>query len=56
MRSLLLRSLLLGMLVIPFIAARDPKPMRGLKRAVLYFVAFNIWSMLALRFLYSRLS
>jgi hypothetical protein len=56
MRILLLVTVLLAVLMIPIGAARDPNPVRGLKRAVLLFLAFNVLYMLALRFLYSRLS
>ena len=52
MRDLILRSMLIAVLVIPFIAARDPHPRRGLTKAVVWFVVFNLFYMLALRFLY----
>jgi hypothetical protein len=56
MRSLLLQSLMLAILVIPILAARDVRPRRGLKKALVWFVAFSLVYTLALRFLYSRLS
>ena len=56
MRSLLLQSLMLATLAIPIIAARDASPLRGLKKALVWFVGFSVWYTLALRFLYSRLS
>ena len=56
MRNLVLRSLILAMLPIPFIAARDPHPHRALRKALLLFVGFNVLYMLALRFLYPVLS
>lgn len=56
MRDLLLRSVFLALFVIPIIAAREPNPMRGLKKALAWFVGFNLLYMLALRFLYPHLS
>lgn len=56
MRSLLLQSLMLALLVIPIIAARDARPLRGLKKALVWFVGFSLLYALALRFLYPRLS
>jgi hypothetical protein len=48
--------MLLALLVIPVVAARDPRPVRGLKKAFVWFVTFNLFYMLALRFLYPSLS
>jgi hypothetical protein len=56
MRSLLLQSLMLAVLVIPIIAARDASPLRGLKKALAWFVGFSFLYTLALRFLYPHLS
>jgi hypothetical protein len=56
MRSVLLQSLMLAILLIPIIAARDPRPWRGLKKAMIWFLAFSLWYAVALRFLYPRLS
>lgn len=56
MRGILLQSMMLGLLIIPLVAARDPRPWRGLKRGVAWFVAFNVLYMLALRFIYPSLS
>jgi hypothetical protein len=56
MRTLLLRSVIFALLTIPFIAARDPNPVRGLKKALALFIAFNALYMLALRFIYPHLS
>lgn len=56
MRDLLLRSVMLAMLIIPFVAAREPQPMRALKKAFAWFVGFNLLYMLALRFIYPHLS
>ena len=56
MRNLVVRSLILALLTIPFIAAREAHPRRALKKALLLFVGFNLLYMLALRFLYPVLS
>lgn len=56
MRDLVLRTMLFALIVIPFMAAREPNPARGLKKAIAWFVGFNLLYMLALRFVYSRLS
>lgn len=56
MRDLILRSMLVAVLAIPLVAARDPQPRRALTKAVLWFVVFNLFYMLALRFLYPVLS
>jgi hypothetical protein len=55
MRILLLVTALLAVLTIPIVAARDPNPVRGLKRALVLFLGFNLLYMFALRFIYSRL-
>jgi hypothetical protein len=56
MRSLLLQSLMLALLLIPIMAARDARPRRGLKKALVWFAGFSLVYAVALRFLYSRLS
>ena len=56
MRSVLLQSMMLALLVIPIVAARESRPLRGLKKAVVWFVAFNLFYMLALRFIYPYFS
>jgi hypothetical protein len=56
MRSLLLQSLMLALLAIPIVAARDARPLRGLKKALMWLAAFSLLYMLALRFLYPHLS
>jgi hypothetical protein len=55
MAKLLLISVILMMIVVPAIAARDPNPRRGLKRAVIWFVGYNFFYLLAVRYLYYRL-
>ena len=40
MRGPLLQSLMLALLLIPIMAARDARPRRGLKKALVWFVGF----------------
>jgi hypothetical protein len=56
MRSVLLQSLMLALLLVPILAARDARPRRGLKRAVVWLLGFSVFYAVALRFLYPRLS
>ena len=56
MRNLVLRSLLLALFVIPVAAALEPHPRRALWKALLLFAGFNLFYMLALRFLFPILS
>lgn len=56
MRSVLLQSLMLALLLLPILAARDARPRRGLKRAVVWLLGFSVFYAVALRFLYPRLS
>jgi hypothetical protein len=56
MRTLLLRSLLFAVLAIPFITAREPNPVRALKKTLAVFAGFTFLYMLALRFIYPHLS
>lgn len=56
MRSVLLQSMMLALLVIPIVAARDASPLLGLKKALVWFAGFNLLYALALRFVYPSLS
>ena len=40
MRSTLLQSLMLALLLIPILAARDARPRRGLKKALVWLLGF----------------
>ncbi len=53
--KLVVFSVILSSIVIPVWAARTPNARRGLKRAVLALVAFNLLYLLALKYLYWRL-
>jgi hypothetical protein len=48
MGKVILLSVVIATVVLPMRAARDPQPARGLRRAVLWLVLFNVFYMLAL--------
>jgi hypothetical protein len=54
-QKLLLVSILLATMVLPMRAARDPSAVRGLRKALLWIVGFDVCYMLALLHLYPRL-
>jgi hypothetical protein len=54
-RNLILRSVLVALIAIPFLAAYDKNARRGLKKVVFLFAGFCFLYMLALRFIYPRL-
>lgn len=55
MQKLLILSVCLALLIIPLVTARDPHPGRGLKRALLGVVAFNLIYVVLLRVVYPRI-
>ena len=55
MKKLILMSVLFATVAIPAIAAKDPSPRRGLRKAVLYSIAFNVFYWLCLLFVVNRL-
>jgi len=52
--KLILMSVILMMPLVAAIAAKDPYPRRGLRRAIWAFVLFNIVYIFLLIFLYPR--
>jgi hypothetical protein len=54
MDKLVLLSVLIALVTIPVLSARDRNQRRGLKRALFLVVAFNLFYMFALRFIYPR--
>ncbi len=56
MQKLLLLSILFSTLILPIIAARQPHPVHGLRRAILYAVGFNVFYAFAILYLYPRFS
>jgi len=53
--NLILISILVATVLVPLRAARDPSPVRGLRRAILWFVGFNLVYLLAISYLVPRL-
>lgn len=53
--KLLILSVCLALVGIPLWAARDPHPVRGMKRALLGVAAFNIFYVFLLRVILPRL-
>jgi hypothetical protein len=54
MSKFILLSLLIAMVAIPARAARDPRPHRGLKRALVQGVGYYAFYMFALMYLWGR--
>ena len=55
MRKTLLISIVIAMIAIPVLAAREQSPVRAIKKALLYTLGFAIFYLLAIRFIYPRL-
>ena len=55
MRALLLNSILIATVLIPVRASRDPGAGRGLRRALIHMVLFNLVYALACAYLYGHL-
>jgi hypothetical protein len=53
--KLLLFSVIIMMVAIPVLCAREQDPRRGFRRMVLLIVAYNLFYLFALRFIYPRL-
>jgi hypothetical protein len=54
MAKLILMSMLIAMVAIPTRAARDPDPMRGLRRALTQVLMFEVAYAFAVRFLWAK--
>jgi hypothetical protein len=55
MQKLLLTSVLLASVALPMRAARDRSAVRGLRKTVLWTVAFNVLYLIAILYVYPRL-
>jgi len=53
--KLLLFSSVLAMIIIPTVCAREKDARRGFQRMVLLIVAYNLFYLFAVRFIYPRL-
>lgn len=56
MRGVIVQSILLALMGIPILAARDQSAVRGLKKAIVIFAGFAVVYTLLLRFVYPHLS
>lgn len=56
MRGMIVQSILLALIGIPIIAARDRSAVRGLKKAFVLFAGFAVLYTLLLRFVYPHLA
>ena len=55
MSKLLLLSVLIASIALPTIAAREKNPKRGLRKAIIYMLLFNVFYLFGLIFLYGRI-
>lgn len=55
MQKILLISFIVAPIVIGMVAARDVSPVRGVRRALTYWIGFNVVYLLLYRFVYPRL-
>ena len=55
MQKLFLISFIAACLALPMLAARDPAPVRGLRKALLWWATFNSCYLIAWLVLYPRL-
>jgi hypothetical protein len=55
MGKLLLLSVILGSIALPARASRDPNPRRGLRKALIWVAAFNLFYVFSLRFIWHHL-
>ncbi len=56
MRGIIVQSILLALMGIPIIAARDQSAVRGLKKALVLFAGYAVFYTLLLRFVYPHLA
>lgn len=55
MSKLLLLSVALVLVAFPLLAARDPHPVRGMKKALAWVISFNLFFVFLLRVVIPRL-
>jgi hypothetical protein len=53
--KLLLVSVVIAIIALPILAARDASPVRALRKTLLLIVVFNTLYLIAVRFLYPHL-
>jgi hypothetical protein len=54
MGKLILMSIIIGMIIIPTRAAREPDPRKGLRKVVKEMLIFEVIYLLALRYVWGR--
>jgi len=54
MRKLLLLSMVMALILIPLIASREKSGTRSVKKTALLILLFNLFFLVALRFIYSH--
>jgi hypothetical protein len=52
MQKIILMSVVIAMICVPIVAARDRNPVRSLKKTFLVLVLFNLAYLLVLKFVY----
>jgi hypothetical protein len=55
MGKLILLSVIIGNIAVPVLSARDPNAVRGFKKAIVFTFIFNVFYLLAVRYVYPRL-
>ena len=55
MAKLVLLSVVIGMIAVPIMMAREKNPRRGFQRLVLTIILFNLFYLFAVRFIYPRM-
>jgi hypothetical protein len=54
-KKLLLFSVIIAMIAIPLVAAREKSPWRSLQRVLVFTLLFNLFYLFCVRFIYPRL-
>lgn len=55
MQKALLFSIILSSIILPYVAARDPSPSRGLRRVLVWVACFNVCYLVAALYIVPRL-
>jgi 8-oxo-dGTP diphosphatase len=53
--KILLLSVVIAMMAIPILSARDTNPRRSVRKVILLIFVFNLFYLLAVRFIYPRI-
>lgn len=55
MKKFMLLSVLYAMILLPSLAARERHPARGVKKAILWMVLFNLWYAFSVLVIWTRM-